>query len=566
VALFCALPSIAEDAEEVFPLRPATRERLAQLQDLWIEWLTQIQEGNSAAAEVAVEELLKKSEGLGMQRLPELSVAAAVQGVGMAENSEFERAWLAIAAAEALDADRPESALAAGSVARLEGRYGTALKSYLVGVLRIVRVPVQRRILVADFVRWALVFLCLSALAFIVLEMSTRGSELYYDLAQFIGKSLPAVFAYLLVTILLLWPILLPSGLLWLTLYWSVLLWGYGSRLERLAMVVCWLFLGSLPVIVSEHGRRVELAVSPQIRAVENAAQGRLAGVLFSDLALLRSALPESVAVKHLEADLHLKLHQWELARARYREVLVAEPDNVAAMTDIGTSLFYEGDLESAERQFRKAAQTAETAPAEAYFNLSRALSEQYRFEESEAALRQASAIDSEAVSRWIADADTERVILVGDGLRRRHEIARDLGVSWRQGRAGHSFAALWRRTLSLPLALVLVVPAIAVYLLARRAGYRKGGSDRQWWSNRMETVRRIFLPGFPEMEEGDWWRGLRAIAIPMALLSIPLAETVVFGVPLGFYTRGPFLWPIAVVGLVLFFVLRAVRVVRSGG
>jgi tetratricopeptide (TPR) repeat protein len=565
MVLFCSLPSIAEDAEEVFPLRPATRERLAQLQDLWIEWLTQIHEGNSAAAETAVEELLKRSEGLGMQRLPELSVAAAVQGVEMAENSEFERAWLAVAAAEALDSDRPESAFAAGSVARLERRYGIALKSYLAGVLRIARVPLQRRILVADLVRWALVFLCLSALAFVVLEMSTRGSELYHDLAQFIGKSLPAVFAFLLVTVLLLWPILLPSGLLWLTLYWSVLLWGYGSRLERLAMVVCWLFLGSLSVIVSEHGRRVEMAVSPQIRAVENAAQGRLAGVLFSDLALLRSALPESVAVKHLEADLHLKLHQWELARARYREVLVAEPDNAAAMTDIGTSLFYEGDLESAVRQFRKAAESA-AAPAEAYFNLSRALSEQYRFEESEAALRQASAIDSGAVGSWIAAADSERVILVGGGLRRRHEIARDLGISWRKGRAGHSFAAMWRRTLSLPLALVLVVPAVAVYLLARRAGYRRGRSDKRWWSNRMETARRVFLPGFPEVEEGDWWRGLRAIAIPMALLSIPLARTVVFGVPLGYYTRGPFLWPIAVVGLVFFFVFRAVRVVRSGG
>jgi tetratricopeptide (TPR) repeat protein len=269
--------------------------------------------------------------------------------------------------------------------------------------------------------------------------------------------------------------------------------------------------------------------------------------------------------VKHLEADLHLKLHQWELARARYREVLAVEPENAAAMTDIGTSLFYEGDLELAVRQFRKAAQAA-VAPAEAYFNLSRALSEQYQFEESEAALRQASGIDSGAVGRWIAEAGAERVILVGGGLRRRHEIAQELGVSWRKGRAGHSFADLWRRTLSLPLALVLVVPAVAVYLLARRSGNRRGRSDKRWWSNRMETARRILLPGFPEVEEGDWWRGLRAISIPMALLSIPLARTVVFGVPLGYYTRGPFLWPVAVVGLVFFFVFRAIRVVRSGG
>ena len=69
---------------------------------------------------------------------------------------------------------------------------------------------------------------------------------------------------------------------------------------------------------------------------------------------MLRAVLPESVAVKHLLADVHRSLNQWELARALYRQVLEAEPNNATALLDLGDYSFIKGDFSSAIQSFQK--------------------------------------------------------------------------------------------------------------------------------------------------------------------------------------------------------------------
>ena len=98
------------------------------------------------------------------------------------------------------------------------------------------------------------------------------------------------------------------------------------------------------------------VALSPPAQAMESLQEHRLYGSLFSDLGVLRSVLPESVAVKHLLADVHRSLNQWELARSLYRQVLEAEPNNTSALLDLGDYSFLKGDFSSAIQSFQKAA------------------------------------------------------------------------------------------------------------------------------------------------------------------------------------------------------------------
>ena len=52
-------------------------------------------------------------------------------------------------------------------------------------------------------------------------------------------------------------------------------------------------------------------------------------------------------------------------------------------------------------------------------------------------------------------------------------EIKREIKEVWGRDESDTSLADVWRRTLSMPLALVLVGPAVAVFLLARRTRRR---------------------------------------------------------------------------------------------
>src|SRR5262249_52755361 len=157
-----------------------------------------------------------------------------------------------------------------------------------------------------------------------------NGSALFHDFASFLGGRLPRPVALAVAALALLWPVVLPHGVVWLILYWSVLLWGYATASERWVLIALWLLLGCGPILVDQQREQVAAALSPPAVALHSLEERRLYGGLFSDLGLLRSLLPESVAVRQVIADLHRNLNQWELARSLYRQVLDSEPKNTA--------------------------------------------------------------------------------------------------------------------------------------------------------------------------------------------------------------------------------------------
>jgi tetratricopeptide (TPR) repeat protein len=557
-----AVGDVQAQSAEAFPLEPGTRQELVELQELWIDWLTDINQGDlDGAAEIA-DALLTKVEALGMRGLPELSTAAAVQATAFSAEDDFDKAEAALYAAELLQPGEPETAFARMTTVADQGRWLAAGGWMIRGAVRMLRSSISRPVILANAFHWLLIVLTLGAFSFVGLEMAARGGLLVRDLSGFIERSLPPVAAFALTALLMIWPIFLPAGLLWLALYWSVLLWGYGTARVRFVMIVLWLFLGALPLLVSENVRRLDLSLSVPVRAVERAGAGRLEGSLFSDLGALAELLPESSAVKHLEADLHLQLRQWAMARSLYREVLAAEGNRADILADLGAVYFYEGDLDNSILYLQQAA-AVPGAPAEVYFNLSRALSEQYRFTESEAMLRRASSLDSQAVGRWISSMESDWVVRASGGLARQDEIRREIKEVWGRDESDTSLADVWRRTLSIPLALVLVGPAVAVFLLARRTRRRVPREPEPWFSGSLERLRRAALPGLAEAENKRLGRSWLVVIAALALLSLPCSSQFTYSSLLGYSPGLSVAWIISSVGL---FVLLVLRFVATGG
>jgi tetratricopeptide (TPR) repeat protein len=519
------------------------RQTLKQLEEQWLQWIVQ---NDRQSAESVVGDLLTTARQLGMTRLPDLSAGALARAVQAAREKDFPRARWALEAAERLDPGRPETAFATVTVARLQGDWPGALSAFAGGYPRLFAHPLERYLWLQNLLIWTLCLLLVSGGLFVAVQMATKGGGLFSDLVELFARRLPRPVAIAVALLGLLWPLALPDGPLWLILFWSLLLWGYASTSERIVMIALWLLVGLSPLLVNQQRRHVAVALSPPVQAMESLEEHRLYGGLFSDLGALRSLLPESTAVKHLLADVHRSLGQWELARSLYRQVLEDEPENHAALLNLGVYFFLKGDFGSAIQNFQKVA-TADPTNAAAYFNLSQAYSESYLFDEMKSAQQKARAIDDAGVSVWMNQ--QQRVVPLAGGLARTREIRRELLASWRTGGAGTPRLELFRHGLSVGVALSLILVAVALHFARRPFGYAErpmagfGSLDR--WG-------RALLPGLPSAEVGEGGRSFLGILMIAALLMLPLFGHLGYRIPWRYDPGNLASWVLAILGLSL--------------
>jgi tetratricopeptide (TPR) repeat protein len=534
------------------------RQTLKQLEEQWLEWVVQ---NDRQQADRSVGSLLDIAHQLGMRRLPDLAAGAIARAVQAARQKDFPRAHWALDAAERFDPGRPETAFAEATVDRLQGDFPAAVAARLRAYPRLFAHPLERYLWFQDLLFWLLALLLVTGGLFIAVQMLTKGTSLFQDLADLFGRKLPRPVALLLAGLFLLWPLALPYGLVWLPLYWSVLLWGYASASERVVMTAFWILLGASPQLVDLQRQSVAVALSPPAQALEGIEQHRLYGNLFADLGVLRSVLPQSVAVKQLLADVHRSLGQWELARALYRQVLEAEPGNTTAQLNLGAYAFLKGDFSNAIQSFQAVA-AADPQNAAAQYNLSQAYSDSYMFDEQRIALAKAQQIDLARVQSWMGNS-TQRVVTLSGGIARIPEIRRELRASRERREPRSDRLELLRRGLSVFLSLSLVMVAVTLHLARRPFGYTERAAEI-FPEGAFDRWGRLLLPGVASAELGEGGKAFLALLVPTALLMLPLIGTLGARIPWRYDPGHLLSWIVAGAGLLLYFGVRLRRELRN--
>ncbi len=540
-------------------LTAPVRRGLKQLEEQWLQWVVQ---NSKQGSESIVQDLLATARQLGMMRLPDLSIGALDRAVQAARQGDFNRAHWALDAAERLDPGRCETAFAEAAVDRQEGRWLRSLGDLLRGYLRLFSLPLERYLWLQDVLVWGVSLLLLSGGLFIAIQMAVKGKALWEDLLDLFSRRLPRPAALALVVAIFLWPLLLPSGLLWLPLFWSVLLWGYSSTSERAVLVTLWLVVGVAPILITAQSRRVAVMLSPPVQAMESLRQHRLYGGLFTDLGVLRSLLPESAAVKNLLADVHRSLNQWDLAQSLYRQVLEQEPGNTYAELNLGAYAYLKGDFGSAIQHFQKVI-AADPKSAAAQFNLSQAYSDSYLFDDSKRALAQARAIDDTQVDIWMRELSSQRVVTNNRGITRIPEIRDELIANFRAHEAPSARLELFRRWLSPVVPLVLALLAVALQQARRPFGSSSESDPLRFHSN--NRWRRILLPGAGAAESGEGAGGFFAVLLPVALIMLPLFGRLGYRLPWGYDPGSSVAWIVAILGLTLYLGVRLRMELRDG-
>lgn len=565
VLLLAAAPAAAASsvsAPEVTGIEMSNpvRRTLKQIEEQWLQWIVQDSRKDS---EKVVDDLLATARQLGMRRLPDLCLGAIARAQQAAQQGNFERAHWSLAAADRLDPGRPAVAFAEAWVDRRQGDYLGALAAVLRGFARIFGAPLERYLWLHDLLLWSLCLLLVAGALFIAIQMVSKGGVLFHDLASMFSRRLPRGVAVAVTIVLLLFPLALPSGLLWLPLFWSVLLWAYSSASERAVLLLLWLLAGASPILIASQSRQLAVRLSPPDTAMESLLHRRLYGGLFTDLGVLRSLLPDSTAVKHFLADVHLSLNQWELANSLYQQVLEAEPENRAAQMNIGAYAFLKGDFGTAIQHFQKVAD-ADPANAAARFNLSQAYSESYLFDESRKALAQARQIGDSQVDVWVRNLSQQRVVTPADGLRRIPEIRLQLMSTYRVQEGASARLELFRRWLSLLVPVILVLLALSIHLALRPFGVTEKVAEPRR-SRAQGRWQRILVPGLTSAEAGEGVRTYLSLLLAAGLLMLPLFGRLGYRIPWGYDPGNLPAWIVAVLGLLLYFGARLRWELRHG-
>lgn len=540
----------AVDAKGVEISTPV-QQSLRRLREGWEQWTQLYLQDDREGAEAILDDLLSTAESLGLPRLPDLGIAAATYGVRAGRAGDMERAQWAIDAARRLDPDRPEIEFALARILRIRGDYPGMLFALVGGYGRLFGMPLERSVWLQNALLWLFFVVMLSGGLFLALLMATKGGDVLYDVRRVVAPPLPRLAGTVVAVILLLWPLLLPWGLFWLVAYWTMLLWGYGSRSERVVLCGVLILVGVTPFLLAIQERYVEVALSPPMRAIENLEAGRIYGTLFSDLQVLASALPDEPAVTELFADIHRRFNQWEQARLLYVQIKENEPDNTAVRNNLGVYYHRSGDYAQAINHFQEAISIDPTR-SEALFNLSQAYSQSYAFDKSGEALEQARVVDSRQVDDWM-EASADQVVPINGGRQRLADVRRQLIATW--GGDDATRIASSRRYLTLAAAFAVLLLAVTLHLVRRQLGYAIGSlDDDHGESNRW---LKALVPGLASAERGRGIRAFLALFIPVALALLIFSRGLGYQVPVA-YAPGVMIATVCgSAGLILFLVLR---------
>ncbi|HEV8240993.1 MAG TPA: tetratricopeptide repeat protein [Thermoanaerobaculia bacterium] len=529
-ALLPAAASAAGPPAAGFELSRSVSQSLLHLQEVWLQWISAFYQGDRAAAAAQVAELKTSLARLGFTRLPELSMGATVRAIEAARQGDLKRAQWALDDAEALDPGRPETAFGRALTAWEGKHYPRAVEQQLVGYARLFALTPNDELVTQNLLLAALAVALLAGAGFVLVQLAAKGSRLYWSISSRLAM-LPSPLAHLLTIVLLLWPLLTPGGILWALLYWSVLLWAFSTLSERLVLAVLWMLLAVTPLALQRQHQKIALLLTPPVRAVAALNEGRLYGALFTDLGLLPSMLPDSVAVRQMLGDLHRLLGQWDEARIYYAQVLEKEPQNVDALIDVGAYHFLTGDHGGAVQFFQRAA-TADPNSAAAYYNLSQAYSDAYQFAEQHEALARARLLDEARVNRWIQQSSGDRVITFNGGLARHEEVLGHLQRSM-QAPPTSAKALNVRRWLPLGISLTALVLALAL----QRVLPREDSPPPPKLVNRpgrLAMLMRVALPGIPSAEGGNGGRAYLALLVVALALVLLGGSRLIYPLPLG--------------------------------
>ena len=371
-----------------------------EIRGSWFSWTAAHEEGDAAFAKLKLEEILRHARKIGISRLSDLSLAAALGGKNEMAAGKLEQARASLEAATLLDPVLPEARWGDLSLSTASGRWTEVPAKALAAVQADVSDRETLRILLARLLLLAAFTIAAVGGSVLLFSIVSHGGCLFHDLTELAGSWGAGTAAPVAAAGLLLLPLVLSFDLLWWLVVVAVVAFGYATRRQRLVVALAFLCLVPLLPVLDGVGEWLGIAASPILRGAEALEESRYDQRVLDDLEAVKSVVPGDPDISFLLGCLYQALGQNDRAVAEFTTAAASSPGETRALVNRGNIRFVDGDFGSAQEDFQEALRR-NPADVTARYNLSLVYAETFRTIEAARALKEARALDSRMVQRF---------------------------------------------------------------------------------------------------------------------------------------------------------------------
>ena len=229
-------------------------------------------------------------------------------------------------------------------------------------------------------------------------------------------------------------PLLLGLDVVWLSLFLFVLVFGYATLDQKVALSVALVVLVALFPALDRFAYEFAISSSPILRGAEAMQEARYDQRVLDNLEAAKNIAPDDVDIRFLLGRLYQALGQNDRATLEYTAGAQLAPRDTRCLVNRGNIRFVDGDLGSSQEDYQQALKRDPRSIA-ARYNLALLYAETFRTVEAAQTLQEARALDAYAVQRFQDTPTLVKVVSIGyspDEARRKIEEMERVGRSRR--------------------------------------------------------------------------------------------------------------------------------------
>jgi tetratricopeptide (TPR) repeat protein len=395
-------------AQEISPLPPPVTR--GQYRAGWFDFLTAFSENDAAAANRALDGMVRAGRKVGVHRLSDFARTAVYLGRRAEILGQRDRAARAYDAALRLDPDEPDAIVARVSFLARTGRVWDAVRAVPAAAVALTATRESRVAILSSAALWLALGIA-GALAGVVLTLCVRhGAPAAHDLAESARRRLGAGAALPFGLAVAGLPLLVGFGPAWLVLYWAALIFPYATRAERRILGALLVAAALIPPLLAVVTRVNIEQRSPLFVAALDLEEHREDASAEDGLRQAAAVFPEDSDVWFLLGVYAERSGDYERAQADYGRAMRANPNDFRPLLNRGNVRFTEGDFNQAISDYLEASRLDPNAP-EIFYNLALARGEAYDFDGQSQAITRARAISASRVTGWVNAPTVSRVV-----------------------------------------------------------------------------------------------------------------------------------------------------------
>jgi tetratricopeptide (TPR) repeat protein len=445
--------------------------------ELWPQATAAIDSGDLDGGDKKFAELLETGRQLNIRRFPLFAESAASLARQAHKQGNSELSTWAIGAAAKLDPLSPNVSFTAADIAREQGRWGDVAKMLLDGIRNVATDYRARTLSKADLLIVLVVALAITIAGFALSLFLRYSRSAAHDFRELLGDRFGPGATSVLGYALLFLPLFFWLGPVWLVLYWFALLFGYGTKLERGAIIVASLILAALPLGLDWAAYRIAGLSSPVVRGSVASIERSYDGEAIRRLREVAEVVPDNATIQLLLGNLEVQDGNEQQASVHYRRALELNEADAGARLNTGNLFFFNNDFAAAMTQYERAAQLRPSM-AIAYYNQSVTAGELYKYDQQGQQLEEAKKRDRGLVDRLLSSPPPQKVVRYNLPIPEAWALAESIATQRASREVFGNYARFdLVQSLVNPVTIAVPLTLIAAFLLLARRGKNFAGA-----------------------------------------------------------------------------------------